>query len=406
MQLSLALPPVLMFIASQPEQNSQVSPLPTKQEFLENSMESYYYKEQTCLQALDSTHRGRSIIVPNYTRDQGPSTMAAHLSPAEIEEEILRSPDLQENLAAVILYLRLDIWLLESVVALRNSGSMELAQLHPTLFNRPPEPLFHLIYTLRLFSGLDLGSTIERIEKSAQRSNCGKERSRETGGSRVAPKGQAYGCPSRNCNRAFIKSGHASNHVEKQHPEYLKLHPDYHPSHLMVDYQRSRPTSPEAERQERPGPGSRPHELRPHMPTTRALSGTSDGLAISFSDDTGARWDRPSPAVPDYDSPWDSDEGLRLLPSREAPRNVNYPSPSYSSVSQEYQTYYGSDVSRYHVPISAFKRGRDHNSSTESVATVGYTNEANPVRGRRNVKRRSTSGLMHNSLHASVWVAQ
>lgn len=339
---------------------------------------------------------GRPTSNAGAFRSPKPSPMAAHLSSVEIEEQILQSPDLQHHHAAVILYLRLDIWLLESIFALRNSESAELARLHPSLFDSPPEPLFHLIYTLRHFLGLDLSSTIEKIE-SLQPNERGKERLREPGSSsRVAPRGQAYGCPSKYCKKAFVKSGHAVNHVEKQHPEYLKLHPDYQPSHFMVEHHRSCPTSPELERQERPRPSNRPHELRPSKALSRTHSATaaSENLAIYWNDDSGAGWDRPSPQLQGYDSQGDSDEASQLFPVGQFNRTVSYPSPSYSGTAQEASEQMNTCTSRYYAPVNQSKRAREHSSSSGSVGTIRDMDDGNTTRFRHHhAKRRSAYGI-------------
>lgn len=371
--------------------NFHASLLPLAHQSYTGNMEHSWNRDTTWSEGQSTERRGRNMSNSTLPRHSKPSSMAAHLSPLEIEDQILRSPELQDNYAAVILYLRLDIWLLESIFALRNSASTDLAELHPTLFASPPEPLFHLIYTLRHFMGLDLASTIAKIENYHQ-SGYGKERSRESGGSRVAPPGQAYGCPSKHCKKAFKKSGHAANHVEKQHPEYLKLHPDYQPSHFMVEQQRSRPASPELERQERPRLSAKPHELRPSIAANRTPSVASEGLSIYFSEGAGGHWDRPSPMLQGYDSQGDSDEAPRLIPSRGTNRTTNYPSPSYPVTPQEPHER-SPNVSRYHVPVSHSKRGREHSSSLESVASMGQIEESNPTRFRRHAKRRSTFGI-------------
>lgn len=357
-------------------------------------MERLWNSDITWTGSQYTERRGRSTTNSSIPRTAKLSPMAAHLSPFEIEEQILQSPEIQQYHAAVVLYLRLDIWLLESIFALRNSESAELAQLHPTLFESPPEPLFHLIYTLRHFLDLDLTDIIERIERS-QSDSREKERSREPGvSSRVAPRGKAYGCPSKHCKKVFIKSGHAANHVEKQHPEYLKLHPDYQPSHFMVEHQRSRPASPELERQERQRLNNRPHELRPSNALTRKSSAASEGLSVYFSDGTGGNWDRPSPLLHSYDSQGDSDEASRLIPTASISRTPTYPSPSYSGTPQEPREHLSPDMSRYYVPIHLSKRAREHSSSSESGVTACRMDEGGNTRFRpHSTKRRTNFGL-------------
>lgn len=359
-----------------------------------NDMEHSWNSDITWVGGPATERRGEKSNTSGLPRRPKSSTMAAHLTPLEIEEEILQSPDLQHHHAAVVLYLQLDIWLLESIFALRNSDSAALAQLHPSLFEAPPDGLFHLIYTLRHFPNLDLSSTIEKVE-SLHRSNRGKDRGRESGsGSRVAPRGQAYGCPSKHCKKAFIKSGHAVNHVEKQHPEYLKLHPDYQPSHFMVDHPRSRPTSPELERQERARATNRAHEARPSSGLIRTPSAASESVSLYYSDGTGGTgtaWDRPSPLLHGYESQGDSDELSQLVPSGNISRTTNYPSPSYSGTGQDVRGHGSPDLSRYLVPVNHSKRAREHSSSSESVATVCRMDENENTRFRRHyAKRRST----------------
>lgn len=340
---------------------------------------------------LDNTEqRGRHMSTVALPGTQSSSTMIIHLSPPEIEEEILRDPELQEHHAAVLLYLRLDIWSLESICALRSRGPPELAQLHPTLFTSPPESLFKLIYTIRHFTGLNLAGTISRIE-AASFPGRQKEVSREPAG-KIAPRGQAYACPSKHCKKVFIKSGHAANHVEKNHPEYLKLHPDYQPSQVMVEHLRSRPNSPEMERQDKQRSSHKQAELRPSAVTPGTPSVASEGLSIYFSDGASGSWDRPSPRLQGYESQGDSDEAPRLIPSRNASRNTNRPSPFHPITPQEPYGQPSPDLSRYHTLVGCSKRGREHSLSVGSVTTVDQDEEDGTTRFRHHAKRRSTMG--------------
>lgn len=334
----------------------------------------------------DVEQRGQQQSTMALPRSTNHLSMVSHLSPPEIEEEILRSTELQEHYAAVILYLRLDILLLESVRALRNSGSGQLAQLHPSLFTSPPDSLFNLIYTLRLF-GLDLADTISKIE-AVSVPDRPKETSREPAG-KIAPRGQAYECPSKYCKKVFIKSGHAANHVGKQHPEYLKLHPDYQPSHFLVEHQRSRPTSPELERQDRQRASNKQAELRPNTGAPNTPSVSSEGLSIYFSDGAGGTWDRPSPRLQGYESQGDSDDGPRLVPSRNPSRTSDRPSPLPPATPQDFYGQLSPDVSRYNMLASACKRGREYNWSVESLDTAEQDEQCDNTRFRHHAKRRS-----------------
>lgn len=334
-----------------------------------------------------SERRGRSSHIVPLPDHQRPSAMMAHLSPMEIEEEILRSSELPEHHAAVLLYLRLDIWLLESIYALRNSGWNELAHLHPTLFGSPPESLFNLIYTLRLFFTFDLASTIEKIE-AFNHSGKRTDRSRDSN-IKLAPRGQAYGCPSKHCQKKFIKSGHAANHVEKQHPEYLKLHPDYQPSHFMVADRRSGPTSPELDRQERQRPNSKQRELKPNPLTDRSVSAAPEGLPVYFNEGPGGNWDHPSPRVQGYDSPGDTDEAPRLVPSRDTLRTASHSSTLHLSTQQNSYRALSPQHSRYIDTTSHAKRARDLTPSSEPFPSADANNDADLGRFRRYAKRRS-----------------
>lgn len=357
---------------------------------LKNIMDLSWDREAVWPESEDAERRGRYMSSSAVPRDTTHSSMVSHLSLHEIEEEILRSTELQQHHAAVVLYLRLDIYLFQSIFALRNSGSGELAQLHPTLFTSPPESLFNLIYSLRLFD-LDLADTISRIE-AARFPGRPKEMSREPSG-KIAPRGQAYECPSKYCKKVFIKSGHAANHVGKQHPEYLKLHPDYQPSHFLVEHQRSRPTSPELDRQDRQRASNKQPELRPNTTAPETPSVASEGLSIYFSDGAGGSWDRPSPRLQGYESQGDSDDAPRLVPSRNPSRTSNRPSPLHPTTPQDLYGHPSPDISRYNVLAGVCKRGRDYSSSMESLEAANQDEQGGTPRFRQYAKRRAIMGL-------------
>lgn len=163
-----------------------------------------------------------------------------------IEREIMRHPDSMACFDAISLCLRLPMVLLQSISALRETGPWhdELESIYGPLFATPPTELFDMVLALRRFPQFEPARLIEQLQLRKR----GASAARKPEAGRTAPDGQAYECPSENCKKQFKKSGHAQNHVDKHHPEYLKLHPDYQPSRFIVESLRSASGSPELQR--------------------------------------------------------------------------------------------------------------------------------------------------------------
>lgn len=171
-----------------------------------------------------------------------------------LELEILQHPNLDANLSTVCLYVKMDFMLLESISYLRQEGlwntSMqqlysnsvqrpqgdhlaELAMLLPSLFQSPPPSLFNLVCEYRKILGSDSTQSMERFLQLLRPSSLEKDR-QGLPSRKVAPKGYVYACPSAHCPKIFKKAGHARNHVNSRHPEYLQLNPEYHPESHMT----------------------------------------------------------------------------------------------------------------------------------------------------------------------------
>lgn len=325
---------------------------------------------------------------PSYLAGQGALARTTDLSLSrnvgdvrhrihEIERDIFRHPNLMAHFTVVSAYLGLDSWLLEPISYLRQEGlyGEDMAQLHgPTvtlphprqvedlreahasLFNSPPSDLFELICKYRRYTNFQATGIVERLA-ALREGSASSGRSRQDG--RTAPDGQMYACPSENCKKAFRKSGHAKNHVQNNHPEYLQLHPDYQPQQCMIEVRSSESTSPEVDRpplprsysdqSRRPGRGRR----------TDSVNQPRDALSTIYSE----REDYVnalSPRSTGASSSADTEESI-------------------SSVQQSRRSMTGSGHRNRHTKsqfgptlgsLSHIKRGREPVSSSESLATT------------------------------------
>lgn len=174
---------------------------------------------------------------------------------AQLERDILFHPEIKAHYNIVCLYLRMDLVLLEPISYLRQEGLWrsdlcysygtevrapppdqikDLAPLHCSLFQSPPTELFNLVCDFRRLTGFGSCRSTDQLpsllrlrysDQQHQRIDCRK----------TAPEGQLYVCPSTKCRKTFKKAGHARNHVESKHLEYLQIDPDYIPQHFVID---------------------------------------------------------------------------------------------------------------------------------------------------------------------------
>lgn len=207
---------------------------------------------------IGSTTHG---ALPFMTYDQAATNV--HSSIAKVELEILNHPEVDAHFDAVCFYLKIDLVLLEAISYLRQEGLWsskmsqmygssvqaprteqieELASFHQSLFQSPPSSLFDLICELRRLTGFGPTVMTDRLPSLLKLSILNRKR-RKQGRIRTAPEGQLYACPSMNCHKTFKKSGHARNHVETKHPEYLEIHPNYLPHRFVVDDVSTGPSS-------------------------------------------------------------------------------------------------------------------------------------------------------------------
>lgn len=306
------------------------------------------------------------------------------------KREIERHPDSITCFDAVSLCLRLPLVLLRSISALRAAGPWhnELEIIYGPLFTSPSDELFNMILALRSFPHFEPTGLIEQLESRKSHASAGRKP--EPG--RTAPNGQAYECPSEHCRKQFKKSGHAQNHVDKHHPEYLKLHPDYQPSQFIVDTLRSLSGSPELQRA---------HERQPVQqhspPAQQPISVASRDLLFLLSEPL----EQPlllSPRSFDLSSVDDWDEQPQLSRSRSHSRpSLRQPGTSQAPDAEVL------DLDRCPAVCSLApcvgtpqaKRTRDPHSSMESMAA--RYNDSRPTTTttrpqRRHSKRRSTHG--------------
>lgn len=194
-----------------------------------------------------------SVGTPSHFSD--PHTNEGGQDILTLELQILQHPNLDAHLNTVRLYIKLDLVLLESISYLRQeglwntnmqqmySGSVprpqgehlaELAILHPSLYQSPPPSLFNLICEYRRILGSNSSETVEKFLRLLRPSILEKDR-KGSPSRKVAPQGRVFACPSAHCRKMFKKAGHARNHVQSRHPEYLQLNPEYHPeTHMTV----------------------------------------------------------------------------------------------------------------------------------------------------------------------------
>lgn len=166
-------------------------------------------------------------------------------STTELFTQLKTSPDFYAYSEIVISYLELNDTHFFAIDAIRHCTA--LRQYHPSLFDKPPPGLFNIILQLRL-SIKDDERQRDRIVDSL-RQHAANVPLELVHGSKTAPDGQEYVCPSRNCSRGFQKWGHCRNHIEKQHPEYHDNNPGYRPEHFLEPRRMSR--SPEVDRRRR-----------------------------------------------------------------------------------------------------------------------------------------------------------
>lgn len=247
---------------------------------------------------------------------------------AQLESSIFRHPELQNHFKTVRTYLILDSWVLEPISYLRQEGFLstsiamdpsvrlpqrrqiaDLASVQPLLFGSPPTELFNLICQYRQRSGFRETGILQRLDKLKE--SWLQPKSKPEVGGKTAPEGQVYKCPSVNCKKSFRKAGHATNHMESYHPEYLQLHPDYQPQQFTIQAPRSASTSPELDRRSVSDNQSESTSSSRHSLTiSRPMSGHYD----SASGRSGAATEYftltpPSPAI--FDGPSSFDSGTR-----------------------------------------------------------------------------------------------
>lgn len=200
-----------------------------------------------------STASTTQSVMPFMAYDQAATNI--HSSIARIELEILNHPEVDAHFDSVCFYLKIDLVLLEAISYLRQEGLWssqmsqiygasvqaprpeqieELASFHQSLFQSPPTNLFNLICDFRKLTGFGPSVMTDRLPSLLKLSIQNRKR-RKQGRMRTAPLGQLYACPSSKCHKTFKKSGHARNHVETKHPEYLEIHPNYLPHRFVVD---------------------------------------------------------------------------------------------------------------------------------------------------------------------------
>lgn len=193
-----------------------------------------------------------------------------------IEEQILTHSNLAAHIDVVNVYLTIGKYQLEPISWLRQEGlwrssdpitmqemSLRLPQrehyealrdVQPSLFDSPPSDLFDLICQYRWFTDFQETDIIAKLEESVTTSEQRPASRYEAG--RTAPDGYKYPCPSRGCRKDYSKSGHLRNHINSNHPDFLRLHPEWKPYYRPVDTGSSDSSSPSSERH----PTQRPEE--------------------------------------------------------------------------------------------------------------------------------------------------
>lgn len=198
-----------------------------------------YELDQTSAGLIDHQANQYWHGIPHHSLD-----MQQAIRADELEQRIFQHPDIHAHYGIVELYLKIDEFTLQSIYHLRekNDFCKELAKHHNSFFESPPKDLFKLIYDLRLFKDYSVSETLGRLE--ASRKDPQKKMLKPV--IRTAQEGYIYKCPSEKCRKTFKKAGHARNHVENQHAEYLKLYPGWEPQQHLVSSSGSR--SPESDR--------------------------------------------------------------------------------------------------------------------------------------------------------------
>lgn len=231
---------------------------PTVNEYIHfTDMQEYSSEHEQQSSSCSSSSCSSTAAYTPETTAQAPNEspgMSGGSNVAQLELDILYHPDIKSHLEAVCLYLRMDLTLLESISYLRQEGlwrpdisqpygavqrpktdqMLSMASIHQSLFHSPPTDLFDLICDLRRFTGFGSRTATERLPSLLEQRYLDR-RHRSYDSMKTAPSGRLYACPSSNCRKTFKKSGHARNHVETKHLEYLQLNPDYLPQQFVVN---------------------------------------------------------------------------------------------------------------------------------------------------------------------------
>ena len=205
----------------------------------------------------------RHTSLPSQSSGEGFDTKVARL-----ERSILSHEDLVIHIDIIRVYLSIGKELLEPISYLRQEGLWKNAQstsltdgffglphrdqvddlrsVQPSLYESPPSELFNLVCQYRWHTNFQLTGIIERLD-AVQLAGEFDAGNRHVSG-KTAPDGHKYACPSRGCKKSYTKSGHLRNHIEKTHPDFLRLRPDWRPQFQPTDTTSSSSSSPHSER--------------------------------------------------------------------------------------------------------------------------------------------------------------
>lgn len=300
---------------------------------------------------------------------------------AKLEAMIFKHTELRNHFKTVRTYLGLDSWVLEPISYLRQEGFFahniagidpsvrlpqrrqitDLASVQPSLFESPPTELFNLICRYRQRSGFRDTGILQRLDKFKESWSQARLLKPEVGG-KTAPEGQVYKCPSAKCRKTFRKAGHATNHMENHHPEYLQLHPHYQPQQFTIAEQASASASPELDRRSVSDTQSESTSSTRHSSThSRPVSGHFEQPAVVWPDVADfVNLTPSSPILVAYEYPGIDDNVARHMVSRQrrGSTTVRTAGDRHATVQAQY------------------KRNRDMFTSTESLSeTIAYRND-------------------------------
>lgn len=207
---------------------------------------------------------GRGLSSPSDRADQ--ASIKSQI--VAIEHEILSHPSLAANIDVVSVYLTIGKYQLEPISWLRQEGLWKnmdpmvmhelslrlprkehyeaLRDVQPSLFDNPPSDLFDLICQYRWLTAFEPTDILSKLDEPVAPPEQRQASKYEAG--RTAPDGYKYSCPSRGCRKQYAKSGHLKNHINQNHPDFLRLHPDWRPFYRPVEAGSSDSSSPASER--------------------------------------------------------------------------------------------------------------------------------------------------------------